>query len=360
MKRIVFALGLAVLVGCGGGDDKKDDGGGEASSSEGSLPVFSLATSEYPSWSTFMVADKLGLIDGAVGKTGELEKKYGVDIQLKVADYDTCIQYYGNATTDAACLTNMDSLNPAMTRATTIICPTSTSSGGDQVIAVGVDDIDGLKGTKVYGLSKSVSEYTFRRGLEVSGKDPTEFTFTHLDPGPAATALQTGSSDVKAICVWNPYALSVTDKNKDAKAVFTSELIKGEILDCVVVGNDSLQKPKSKEFCLCMLEAFYEVSRRLDDPKTEKDTTTALGEDFSSLSYEQMKDTVLKQTLFYKTPSDGSKLFASKELKATMKQVVKTCGDIGVLEDGKSPTISYGGTGAQLTFDSQYMDALSK
>src|SRR4051812_33100189 len=46
-------------------------------------PQFSLAWSEYPSWSVFGVAHMQKLIDGAAGKQGPLETKWNIDIVLK-------------------------------------------------------------------------------------------------------------------------------------------------------------------------------------------------------------------------------------------------------------------------------------
>ncbi|MGD9714853.1 MAG: hypothetical protein AB7V46_22750, partial [Thermomicrobiales bacterium] len=170
------------------------------------LPAFSLATSEYPSWSTFMVAGKAGLINpDEGGEPGTLEKKWGVDIVLYVKDYDPCLTMYGNGSVDAVCMTNMDSLNPALGRPSTAIMPTSTSVGADKVIGVGFDPkfnqnitkgqhvANFLKGKKTYGLSKSVSEYVFVRGLQVMELNPKDFEFVNLEPSAAATALQTGS-----------------------------------------------------------------------------------------------------------------------------------------------------------------------
>ena len=125
-------LGLA--LGCGGG------GGGTTTTTPGTTPnggssgeteqgVFSLAWSEYPSWSVFGVADKAGLIDAAEGKLGSVEEKWGVDIVLKQTDYDTCLTLYGSSTIDAVCITNMDVLAPALGRDSVAILPTSTSDG---------------------------------------------------------------------------------------------------------------------------------------------------------------------------------------------------------------------------------------
>ena len=64
-------------------------------------PVFSLAWSEYPSWSVFGVCDELGIIDGDVGKLGLVEKKWGIDINRKEAEDQLAESITRKATTDA-------------------------------------------------------------------------------------------------------------------------------------------------------------------------------------------------------------------------------------------------------------------
>ena len=91
-------------------------------------PTFSLAWSEYPSWSVFGVAHEFRLIDGGVGKMGEIEKKWNVDIKLEELDYDSCMALYASLGCDAVCLTNMDSLNPALSRSSVAMKKTRTRS----------------------------------------------------------------------------------------------------------------------------------------------------------------------------------------------------------------------------------------
>ena len=98
-------------------------------------PSFSLAWSEYPSWSVFGVANEVKLIDGAKGKMGPIEKKWNVDIQLKEAEYDPCLSMYGSGQVDAVCITNMDVLSPSLSRASVGILPTSTSAGAENEVA---------------------------------------------------------------------------------------------------------------------------------------------------------------------------------------------------------------------------------
>lgn len=324
------------------------------------LPVFSLATSEHPSWSTFMVAGKAGLINpDEGGEPGTLEKKWGVDIVLYVKDYDPCLTMYGNGSVDAVCMTNMDSLNPAIGRPSTTIMPTSTSVGADKVIGVGFDTkgqhvANFLKGKKTYGLSKSVSEYVFVRGLQVMELSPKDFQFVNLEPSAAATALQTGSNDVKNICVWNPYALQTLRTQKSAQTVFDSSLIPEEIIDQVVVANEALKREGGENFACCVCDVFYEVNKRMADPKSADVTLKALGENFSNLPVEDMKICVT-ETRFYGTPEAGIKLYSSDPFRKTMGTVVTTCQQIGVLDADKAPSIGYGDPNSQLNFETKYM-----
>jgi len=160
-----------------------------SASASGVTPSFSLAWSEYPSWSIFAVAEADGLINGKPGEMGSLEEKWKVDVVLHESDYDTCITMYGSQNVDAACLTNMDALNPSLSRASSMILPTSTSHGADACIVVDtIQTIEDLKGKNVYGLEKSVSEYCFVRNLEINAQKEKDYSFSNMDPAAAAAA----------------------------------------------------------------------------------------------------------------------------------------------------------------------------
>ncbi len=167
---------LLSLMFCGCGDGGTESG----------TPSFTLAWSEYPSWSVFGVAHEQKLIDGGEGKLGPIEEKWGVDIVLKEVEYDTCITMYGSGTCDAVCITNMDILSPSLGRESVAILPTSTSFGADACVVVGIDDVKELRNHKVYGLDKSVSEYCFVRNLEILGEKEADHQFTSRDPAVAA------------------------------------------------------------------------------------------------------------------------------------------------------------------------------
>ncbi len=324
------------LLGCSGGS---------------STPTFTLAWSEYPSWSVFGVAHEQKLINGERGELGSIETRWGVDIVLKEVDYDTCILMYGSATCDAVCITNMDILSPSLGRESVAILPTSTSDGADACVVVGINDVKELRNHKVYGLDKSVSEYCFARNLELLGEKESDHQFTSRDPAVAALDLQTNKA--KAIVVWNPFVLQTLKMNKDAKVLFDSSSIPGEIIDMVVVAKQSLDKPGGKDFACAVIDTFYALNRKLEDPATGDETLVALGAKFSSLGLDEMKK-IVQQTKFYKTPEAGTGLFTSSELPTTMAKVLDFCVSHQMVTE--KPSVGYGdAAGSKLLFDPAYM-----
>ncbi|HNT34841.1 MAG TPA: hypothetical protein PKH07_07575, partial [bacterium] len=288
-------------------------------------PSFSLAWSEYPSWSAFGVAHEVKLINGKKGEMGPIETKWGVDIELKEADYDPCLVMYGANQCDAVCITNMDVLNPSLSRKSVAILPTSTSAGADACIVTNdIASVQDLKGKNVYGLAKTVSEYCFVRNLEILGEKEKDYTFVNMDPAAAALAMQQREPGYQAIVVWNPFVLSTLSKRNDVKVLFDSTAIPGEIIDMVVVAQATLDKPGGAKFACAIIDAFYALNKRIADPATHDDTLVALGEKFSNLDLESMK-TVVKQTKFYATPEEGIQVLNDLGTKDTMKKVVDFC-----------------------------------
>lgn len=351
MKNALMVLSLlCCMVGCGGQVEVKK----VVSDAVEAVPEFSLTWSEYPSWSAFGVAHELGILNGEKGKMSELEKKYNVDVVLKEADYDTCVQYYGTGTVDAACLTNMDTLSPAMGRPARGVLPTSTSFGGDAVVSVEASTLADLKGKKVYGLDKSVSEYFFNRAIEEAGLNIADFEFVSMDPMAASQALQTNSPNVQTICVWNPFKMSALEKCTNSKVVVDSTAVPGEIIDMVVVGEDSMAKPGADRFCACICDAFYKVCDLLNDPATREKTLVALGAKFSDLNAEKMA-VCTSETQFYSTPQKGLALFNGPELPVTMKRVVDFAVRCQMCD--VAPVVSYGKTpSGKFTFDPTFME----
>jgi NitT/TauT family transport system substrate-binding protein len=303
-------------------------------------PNFSLAWSEYPSWSVFGVAHVYRLIDGRRNRLGPIEEKWGVDIVLREAEYDPCLTMYASGQVDAVCITNMDALNPSLGRRSVVILPTSTSFGADAlIVADTIPGVEQLRKVKVYGLEKSVSEYCFVRNLELLGENETDHQFTNMDPGAAALAMQQKQRGFDAIVVWNPFVLDTLNKRPDTRVLFDSTKIPNEIIDTVTIAETTLAKPRGKEFACAVIDAFYAVNDRIADPAKRDDALIALGEKFSNLDLEGMKK-VVQQTKFYSTPAAGIEMLTSDGLKTTMAKVVKFC----VAHDitARPPKVGYG------------------
>jgi len=333
-------------------------------------PAFSLAWSEYPSWSIFGVAHKFGLINGDKGKYGPIEERWKVDIVLKEAEYDPTREMYGTGEADAVCVTNTDSLQLSLRANSVGILATSTSYGADAAVVVKntIGGVKDLKNYSTYGLEKSVSQYTFVRNLEKLGENPSEYKFVNMDPGIAAMVMQQRNPDYKSILVWNPFAMETLNKRPDTTVLFDSRSIPGEIIDMVIMSEKSLNREGGDRFANAVIDTFYSVNERVADPATRDETLIAIGEKFSHLNLESMKK-VVRQTRFYETPEQALSLFTGGEafpggkvetngnLENLMKQVVKTCVEVGIADS--APTIGYGTkaeTGdVNLRFDPTYI-----
>ncbi|MBU6236207.1 MAG: hypothetical protein KGQ51_00170 [Planctomycetes bacterium] len=314
---------------------------------------FRLAWSEYPSWSIFGVADEVGLIDGTQNGMGSIEKEFNVDIELVLADYDQCINLYGISMTDAVCITNIDILPAARSRAAVAIIPTSTSAGADACITAGIDSLEGLKGKKTHGLEKSVSQYCFDRCLENRKVANADYPFSQMDPAQAAVAFQGKDPSVQSIMVWNPFVMQSLRSRSDAKVLFSSEEIPEEIIDMVVVSKDSLNKKGGKDFAMAILKTFYVMNERMADPKTSDQTLVGIGAKFSKLELADMK-TIVKQTRFYSDPNDAIRLFTSDLFqKETMKKVNDFCVKYGMTPEPIN--LSFGNKEGAMDFDASYL-----
>jgi NitT/TauT family transport system substrate-binding protein len=350
---LLMAIVITVPAGCSKRSKNTSTTPTASGSGGDAPPSFSLAWSEYPSWSVFGVAHEKGIIDGNEGALGRIEEKWGVDIVLKEADYDACLTFYGTSQADAVCMTNMDTLAPALTRAAVAILPTSTSAGADACIAVGVNDLEGLKGKTTHGLELSVSQYCFERNLELQGKTIADFPFSNMDPGAAAQAMQTKQESVESIMVWNPFVMQTLRTRKDAKVLFDSSTIPEEIIDMVVVAKDALDRPGGEAFAGAVVETFYEINRMMADPASADETLVAIGEKFSSLQLEDMQE-VVRQTQFYATPDAAMELFNKDSFRnQIMPGVVDFCVAHGIVDN--KPTIGFDDVAAQVNFSTKYL-----
>lgn len=352
MKHLVACVLLLTIVAVGCSEKPKNDG-----ESVKTIPTFVLEWSEYPSWSAIDVAAIKGFIDGDEGELGPIEEKYGVDIILKRRDYVQSLKEFANGQTDAVCVTNIDALNLSKGRPATAILPTSTSDGADGVLALNVEGPEGLKGKDIYGAEDSVSEYTVISGLEKLGIDPSGVTFKHMEPDAAALALQSSGDDarIQVICVWQPFLLQTQRNRPESKLIFDSTLIPLEIVDMVLVGNDSLSKEGGESFAKAVTETYYELNKLLSDPKEADVVTVAIGKKFSNLELDDMKN-VLTKCKFFGTPDSARGVFDSEDWQKLMQEkVVPTSINVGIVKADEVPSIGFNDPSQSLNFTTKYL-----
>ena len=323
-------------------------------------PQFTLAWSEYPSWSVFGVASDMGIIDGEPGKQSELEKEHHVDIVLKLASYDTCMMMYDSGEADAACITEVDMLHRSLAKKSVMILPTSTSDGADICIVKShITKPEQL--TKIHALLGSVSHYVAYRNLELAGINPDRVQMIGMDPEPIATGIQQGNEDIEAGMLWPPFTLQTLGRQKNVHSLFSSKVTPREVIDGVNMSVESLNKPGGERAGLVILKAFYRVNEEMKGPNRDK-VLIALGEKFSKLTLQEMRQTT-RDCKFFDTPEKGIALFADPNFqKPVMDIVVSTCTKIGMLKSNE-PSVTYSfdhkATDVHLRFDPYYMQQVT-
>lgn len=339
----------------------------------GNYLVVPLFISEYPSWGGFATATDMGLIDGRPGWVGPIEKKYGVDLDVRSRPYDTCISEFGSVG-GAICVTNVDLPGIYKNRHATAILPTSTSAGADAVTVIGVEDLDDLVKVDVYGLEKSVSDFAFTRILEENGRNPDNYKFRNRDPEATATGLQSGS--IKAGMIWNPFVILTLQTQPKAKVLIDTKAIPGEVIDMVAFDDATLANPKGNAAAQCVVETYYAVCDLLNDKMKGDDAYESLKERFApKLTVEQMRSICEVgpglgggyKTHFYASPEEGIQVFEQDHLEPIMKKVLKWAndrqlveGDMRFMNRKTFKKMSLTGGPPTIVFDETFMQAAGK
>lgn len=344
--------GLALLVGLLAGCENERSEPLRSSAA----PTFSVWGSEHLSWSAFAVAEERGLIDGAAGEMGALETKHNIDIEFHATNGDTPLDAYASGRLDAVCTNNIDILPVAMTIDSVAVLPLSSSDGTEAVIVTNdVVSVADLEGIDVFGQEKGASDYTFRRGLQVLGEEPDMYSFRTRSQEAAAAAMQAGDVGVKAICVRGPYVSEVLEARQDVKVLFDSSLIPGEIVDMIVVRQDSLGRNGADRFVRVLAEAYYAITADLKNANREQ-TLAELGARPGGRSADEIRF-LTERTRYYDTPEQAVELFTTGPIKTAMDRVVMFAIDREIV--GQPPTVGYTkGDDLNLRIDASYVDAM--
>lgn len=278
--------------------------------SDCSFPSFSLAYSEYASWSTFAVAEMQELVGKEKGKCGPIERKHGVDVELRFMGYGPSIGAYAGGTADSVTITHLDMLTAQRSDTSVVVTATSNSWGADRTIVPNGVTVDSLAGKPCRGLEATVSQYVFEETLLKLGKNPKRYPYQNMEPDAAAAAMKARDANVGCIAVWEPFALDAVTSRGDVHVIADSRLIPAEILDTIVVGQAALDRPKGDAFVAALLDTYYSIVRDLDNPATSDAAHRRLGKKVTDLDAAAMRD-VLTRSVLYRKPEWVVELFSN-------------------------------------------------
>ena len=285
---------------------------------------FKLAWSIYVGWMPWQYAAEHGIVK-------KWADKYGIKIDVvQFNDYVESINQYTAGGFDAVTVTNMDALSiPAVGGVdTTAIIVGDFSNGNDAVILKGKDKLGDIKGLKVNLVEFSVSHYLLARALE--SQKLTEKNVTVVSTSDADMVAAWSTPDVKAVVTWNPLVAEIM-ATPDAKKVFDSSQIPGEIIDLTVANTDVLKD--NPAFGKALAGIWYETMALMSAATPEGAAARAAMGKASGTDLAGYEAQLKATRMFYK-PADALAFVRGTEPKATMQKVAGFLFDHGLLGNG--------------------------
>jgi NitT/TauT family transport system substrate-binding protein len=285
---------------------------------------FKIAWSIYVGWMPWGYASDTGIVK-------KWADKYGLNIEVKqFNDYVESINQYTAGAFDAVTLTNMDAVSiPAAGGVdTTVVITGSTSNGNDSIILKGKDKLEDIKGQTVNLVEYSVSHYLLARGLESIGLSEKDVKVVNTSDADLASAYKT--PDVTAVVTWKPIVSTILE-NPDAKLVYDSSKIPGEVMDLLVANTEVLKD--NPDFGKALVGIWYDTMKALADGTAAKEAMAkASGTDLKGF------DEMLATTQLFSDPKDAVAFVTSGAVKTTSEKVSTFLFDKALLgKDAKSP-----------------------
>jgi NitT/TauT family transport system substrate-binding protein len=288
-------------------------------------PSFTVGWSVYVGWNPYYYMQKSGILK-------KWADKYGINIKVQRFDYAPSLDAFVAKNIDACAMTNMEALDmPAAAGVdTSAIIVGDYSNGNDAVITRGGVTLAQIPGKQVLIVEKTVSQYLIERGMAMNGLESQIKKVKYLNTSDSDIASAFLTNPAKQVVVtWKPMVSQIA-KAKDAKIVFNSSQIPGEILDLLVVRTEVLKRPDGAKFAKAITGAWFEVMAQMSasGPVADKTLTTiAEGSQDTLVSYKEQ----LSTTHMFFTPQAAVQQTTSPDLKKTMDLVRKFCFSHGLL-----------------------------
>ena len=282
---------------------------------------FRVAWSIYVGWMPWGYLDESGIMD-------KWAEKYGITVDIvQINDYVESINQYTAGAFDGVSATNMDTLSiPAGGGVDTTALIVGDFSNGNDAVIVKDGGLADLAGKPVNLVELSVSHYLLARGL-----DSVDLSERDLDgvinTSDAEMIAAFTTSDVQAVVTWNPLVSTILEE-PNAKKVFDSSDIPGEIIDLMVVNTDTLEA--NPDFGKALVGAWYEVLGLM--AAGDEDVLTAMAE-ASGTDLAGYKAQLDSTEMFY-DPAAAVAFAKGAELPTTMVNVAEFLFDKGILGEG--------------------------
>jgi NitT/TauT family transport system substrate-binding protein len=318
---------------------------------------FRVAWSIYVGWMPWGYLEESGIMDAWA-------EKYGIDVEIvQINDYVESINQYTAGAFDGVSVTTMDALSiPAGGGVdTTALIVGDYSNGNDALIVKGELGLADLAGKPVNLVELSVSHYLLARALDEVGLSEADLAGV-VNTSDADMIAAFAAPEVEAVVTWNPLVSTILE-DPEAKAVFTSADIPGEIIDLMAVNTETLAA--NPDFGRALVGAWYEVMALLaaDSPEgvaAREAMAEASGTDLAGFEAQ------LASTEMFVDPAEAVAFAADPALAETMTGVAEFLFDKGILGTGAPSAdfvgIAYPGgavTGdeanVKLRFDTEYM-----
>ncbi len=314
--------------------------------------TYRIAWSHYTGWEPWEFARYSGIID-------KWAEKFGIKIQLDlVNDYIESINLYTGGAYSGCVMTNMDALTiPAVGGVdSTALIIGDFSNGNDGIVVKNGEGVADLKGRKVNLVELSVSHYLLARALEKNGL--VEKDLKLINTSDADIAAIFASEPDGAVVTWNP-PLMQCRQMKDAKLVFDSSSIPGEIIDMMVVRTEAPDSLKR-----ALVGAWYETMAVMSVKNKAAKEAIAYMATFAGGTETEFRAQLRTTAMFYNA-ADAAAFTDSGKLKETMEYVRRFCFDHGLYGDADSMdfvgirfpdgTVVGDQGNIKLRFDSTYM-----
>lgn len=315
---------------------------------------FRVAWSHYTGWEPWAYANEQGILK-------KWADKYGIQIELTlVNDYIESINLYTAGQFDACVMTNMDALTiPAAGGVdSTALIIGDYSNGNDGIVIRGGNSVNDLKGKDVMLVELSVSHYLLARALGQHGLSERDIKVINTSDADIAAAFIAQPN--AAVVTWNPPLQQVRNV-KNAKLVFDSSKIPGEILDLMVVKTAADERLKK-----ALTGAWYDTMAVMASSGTGQKQAIGVMARSAGGTDAEFNAQLATTQMFYQ-PAEAVRIATDAKLIETMDHVRKFSFEKGLFGAG-AKTVDHVGiafpngktlgnsNNLKLRFDAKYME----